>query len=577
MNRLLLNEDGLSLSPAPDISPWGMIVSACPIIIVALLSLYLRLGNVRTLLVAASRCVIQLLLLGLLLYPIFRANKVYVVLPYVLVMILFATHEAAVKPKHRYVGMAPQMLMSIAVSLAVSLTIICFGVLKPNPWYDAQVVIPVAGMLLGSCVNALSLGMDRFLLSLRGSGGGSASFQTLVACGATRWESSLPSLREAIETGLTPNLNQMSVMGLVSIPGMFTGQILGGTPPFVAAKYQIVIMFFVCSNSIVILFLVLLQAVFFRLFDSNQAFREDLVYQRTGGKPKDIVLALVAALVGLMSSLRGKQTEEKSFTTGDDTKDNENNDPGGSPGTFRPVDTASVIHGSSSSEPLLSIKQGRISHKGRLLLTDLNLELFDGDIILIIGPSGCGKTTFLRSLALLEPLDGGTLYLGGKSGCIHATAWRAEVLYVRQSGGQDLQGTPKDFLAKLCSLQSQSCRTQDANKVEARFLGNLLALDLDREMMERRWDLMSGGEAQRIYLCMLLSLCPSVLLLDEPTSACDELAARKLEQLIVSSKIAVVWISHDSAQIDRLILQSEQASCMNYQKTASNQNLTDQQ
>ncbi len=71
---------------------------------------------------------------------------------------------------------------------------------------------------------------------------------------------SLPSIRQGIETGLTPNLNQMSVMGLVSIPGMLTGQILAGTSPLVAAKYQIVIMFFICSNSMTILLSTLCQA-----------------------------------------------------------------------------------------------------------------------------------------------------------------------------------------------------------------------------------------------------------------------------------------------------------------------------
>jgi putative ABC transport system permease protein len=103
--------------------------------------------------------------------------------------------------------------------------------------------------------------MDRFLSFIRGeSGNGSALLQTYMNCGATKWVMSLPSIRQGIETGLTPNLNQMSVMGLVSIPGMLTGQILAGTSPLVAAKYQIVIMFFICSNSMTILLSTLCQA-----------------------------------------------------------------------------------------------------------------------------------------------------------------------------------------------------------------------------------------------------------------------------------------------------------------------------
>lgn len=259
--RLLISEGDLDLSPATDIPASGMVVAAIPILTVAVVSLFLKLGNVQTLLISASRCVVQLLILGLILVPVFRSNQVYVVFPYLLAMMLFATREASLKPKLRYVGMTFNMFASILTSTSIWLTVIMFGVLKPSPWWDAQVVIPVAGMMLGSCVNAQSLGMDRFLSFIRGeSGNGSALLQTYMNCGATKWVMSLPSIRQGIETGLTPNLNQMSVMGLVSIPGMLTGQILAGTSPLVAAKYQIVIMFFICSNSMTILLSTLCQA-----------------------------------------------------------------------------------------------------------------------------------------------------------------------------------------------------------------------------------------------------------------------------------------------------------------------------
>lgn len=214
------DDDGLELSPATDIAPLNMAVAAFPILFVMAVSLYLKLGNVRTLFIASIRCVTQLLLLGLILYPVFRNNQPYVVLPYLLIMVTLATREASVKPKHYYTGMSYHIFVAMILAVTVSLSVINFGVLQPDPWQDAQTVIPVGGMMLGSCVNALSLGIDRFLLSLRGSGRGSAAVQTYLAVGANRWETALPSIREAIETGLTPNLNQMSVMGLVSIPGM---------------------------------------------------------------------------------------------------------------------------------------------------------------------------------------------------------------------------------------------------------------------------------------------------------------------------------------------------------------------
>jgi ABC-type phosphate transport system ATPase subunit len=161
---------------------------------------------------------------------------------------------------------------------------------------------------------------------------------------------------------------------------------------------------------------------------------------------------------------------------------------------------------------------------------------------------------------------------------MHATQWRANVLYVRQSGGQGLQGTPKELLTELCALKSQTRRRlvhNENNKsedvVETLLLGvleeNLKALDLPHDMMDQRWDFMSGGEAQRVYLCVLLALGPSVLLLDEPTSACDEQAAGKVEKLIVDSRVAAVWVSHDAAQMERLE-QFNQTSFMTFQTTA---------
>jgi len=577
--RELLNENDLDLSPAQDIPPAGMAVAAVPILTVALVSLYLKLGNVQNLLISASRCVVQLLLLGLILVPVFKANRVYVVLPYILVMMLLATREASLKPKLSYVGMRLDMFVSIITSVTLWLTVMMFGVLRPTPWYNAQVVIPTAGMMLGSCVNALSLGVDRFLSSLRGeSGNGSALVQTYLNCGASKWEMSLNSIRQAIETGLTPNLNQMSVMGLVSIPGMLTGQILGGTSPFVAAKYQIVIMFFVCSNSTVILLLTVVQAVFFRLFD-NHMFHSGVIQERKGGKPKDWVTALCTKIVELLQRLNPikKRAANKEDTIHSDegvdcSSLKEEDETDSSPGTFCKAPSVSDSPGALNRDEscLLKLSNGSISHGGRSLLIDLNFSLGECDIVMVTGPSGCGKSTLLQSLALLEPLSKGILSFRGREDKILATVWRCEVLYVRQSGGQGLPGTPRELLLNLLKLQSQSMQRQqeeddDIEEEADRLVKYLQSLDLPTDMIDARWDRLSGGEAQRVYLCVMLALHPSVLLLDEPTSACDEQAARKVEDLIVHSGIAVLWVSHDPAQMERLE-QFDQTSYLQYQQ-----------
>eukprot|EP00804_Cyclotella_cryptica_P000414 CCRYP_020914-RA/>CCRYP_020914-RA protein AED:0.01 eAED:0.01 QI:133/1/1/1/0/0.5/2/774/413 len=388
---LQISTEELVSEPAPDISPVGFAISAVPVIIVLLISLYLRLGNVQVLIIAAIRCVAQLMILGLILYPIFVNNQPYVVLPYIFIMILFATREATVKPKHTYKGMGWHMLLSLTIGLSISFVMITGLVLRPNPWWNASVMIPLCGMLMGSSVNALSLGMDKLLLSLSDSGGrGSARLQTYLACGATSWEASLPSVREAIETGLTPNLNQMSIMGLVSIPGMMAGQILGGTSPLVAAKYQVVIMFFICSNSTTVLFGTIIQAVSWCLFDSHHRFQSNLVLKRKGGKPKDIVLAFVHFVWGAFGFLanvsdgNGEHRRSDSVTTRRESliktwssthishlrkSTNRNDEDGMKRGTFvsetRPTKISKLLH----------LKKGEIVYPNSLHLFSLEVVI----------------------------------------------------------------------------------------------------------------------------------------------------------------------------------------------------------
>ena len=140
-------------------------------------------------------------------------------------------------------------------------------------------------------VNSLSLGIDRFLMSLIENG---AQLEALLHGGATAREAALPGIRQAFSTGLTPTLNTMNVIGLVSIPGMMTGQVLGGSPPLMAAKYQAVIMFLICFTSAGVLCSALLLA-FRTLFDAEDRLHAHLLVQRDGARPQDMLVSLVSS------------------------------------------------------------------------------------------------------------------------------------------------------------------------------------------------------------------------------------------------------------------------------------------
>ncbi|MCD5405754.1 MAG: ABC transporter permease, partial [Desulfotomaculum sp.] len=118
-------------------------------------------------------------------------------------------------------------------------------VINPEPWYSARVVIPIIGMILGNVMNGIALSLDKLYSEV------SARFEeveTLLAFGATPWEAVRDIVREAIRTGMTPTINSLMVVGIVSLPGMMTGQILAGVDPQQAVRYQIIVALMIAST-----------------------------------------------------------------------------------------------------------------------------------------------------------------------------------------------------------------------------------------------------------------------------------------------------------------------------------------
>jgi len=104
-----------------------------------------------------------------------------------------------------------------------------------NKWYEPQYVIPIVGMFLGNTISGVSLGLTTVLEELAS---GSDSVECLLAVGATRLEATKAVVQRSLHVALIPMINQMSVVGIVSIPGMMTGQILAGVIPIQANKIR---------------------------------------------------------------------------------------------------------------------------------------------------------------------------------------------------------------------------------------------------------------------------------------------------------------------------------------------------
>jgi putative ABC transport system permease protein len=228
------------------ISNLQLVGAALLMLINGALSLLLRLGIEQQLLVGSLRMVVQLLLIGYVLEWIFTLENPIAVLSIALVMTAIAGVSAVDRTGKRFVGIYWNSFVSVLAAAFLVTGLAVGGILQVKPWYNPQYVIPLLGMVLGNTLNGISLALDRFLESLNSR---QAQIEALLALGATRWEASHGVIREAMRTGMIPTINSMMVMGLVSLPGMMTGQILAGASPADAVRYQIVIMFLIASGT----------------------------------------------------------------------------------------------------------------------------------------------------------------------------------------------------------------------------------------------------------------------------------------------------------------------------------------
>ena len=226
------------------LSPWDLGLAALLLIIPASISIGLKLGLEKRLGIAAVRTVLQLGLIGLILDWVFELDRWYLVIPVLLVMLVAAARAAIQRSDKRIPGAYVWAFIVLVIATATvtfSVTEIVIGV---ETWYEPRYVIPLLGMLLGNGLTGISLGLDRMLSDLVKE---RDEVEARLCLGVDLWSATRPWLADAVRAGMIPIINSMMVVGLVSLPGMMTGQILAGADPVHAVAYQILIMFMIAS------------------------------------------------------------------------------------------------------------------------------------------------------------------------------------------------------------------------------------------------------------------------------------------------------------------------------------------
>ncbi|NIA16006.1 MAG: iron export ABC transporter permease subunit FetB [Nitrospiraceae bacterium] len=266
-----------SAGGALQLSSFDVGVAALLILVAGGVSFALRLGLERRLGLAAVRTVVQLLLVGFVLRWVFGVQGGLAVGGIAILMVVFASRAAVQRPKRTFRGAAFRSFGSLILSSFTTTLIVTAVIVRVEPWYAPQYVIPLLGMVLGNGLTGLSLSLDHLLESFSERRG---EIEMELALGATRWEAARDPVADAVRRGMIPIINSMMVVGIVSLPGMMTGQILQGADPLDAVKYQIVVMFMIAGATAMSSIMMAL-LVFRRMFTARHQLRSDLIRERS--------------------------------------------------------------------------------------------------------------------------------------------------------------------------------------------------------------------------------------------------------------------------------------------------------
>jgi len=235
------------MSETVDLSFFSMVMCAVLLLVPVLVASYLKLGVIRSLLVSTVRMVVQLVLIGFFLEFLFNLNNAFVNIAWFLVMLSAAVFSVLKSSGLKIKSFVFPVFLSLFLSNLFVVLYFNYFIVHLDFIFDARYMIAIGGMVLGNSLRSNVVGLGDFYQSLNKE---EQFYFYRLSLGASRFEAMLPFAKRSFTSALNPTIATMATMGIVSLPGMMTGQILGGSVPLVAIKYQIAIMVAILASTV---------------------------------------------------------------------------------------------------------------------------------------------------------------------------------------------------------------------------------------------------------------------------------------------------------------------------------------
>ena len=238
---------------------WSHLAAGSLLLIIPIgILIYFRTGLGWTAVIACARMVIQLLLVGAYLKYIFAAASIALNLAWVFVMATVAVVSMSRRATVRTSVFFGPVLLGLLAGVVVTEGVIFAVILRtPEPLNESRYIIPITGMILGNCLQAGIIAVRTCYHGLLEHLG---EYRYLLAAGASRAEALAPFLREALRAAFQPSIASIATIGLITLPGMMTGQLMSGSSPITAIQYQIMIMIAIFAGSTIAVIVSILAA-----------------------------------------------------------------------------------------------------------------------------------------------------------------------------------------------------------------------------------------------------------------------------------------------------------------------------